>query len=382
MKDYMDAHISSYQNIKKFEDLPKEFGYNQHMSIDQDMVMKLRDIVRSFRAPVKYAFAYGSGVFSQGKAASAGRTPQVDLIFGVSHTQHWHSLNIKHNPGHYSSLRLLGSGAVSAIQDYVGAGAYFMPYVKMYGLDIKYGVVNMDTIANDLRKWETLYIAGRLHKPVKILRDEPQLRFLNQSNLISVLRTSLLLLPEEFSELDLYRTIAGVSYLGDPRMTFGENPHKVDNIVTNQFLLFRKLYAPLMDSLPNLDLINSDEGQLVGHPEVSVARLRQDMNSTRRGNMVVRLPSDLRELLYARYTRKLGMEPSDEPGRTVCDEFEKNVASDKTLPQEMARAIRHTVAWPSLTQSVKGILTAGIVKSAQYSLEKLRKYRKGKSSTQ
>jgi translocator assembly and maintenance protein 41 len=346
------------------------------------MVQKLRDIVRSFRAPVKYAFAYGSGVFSQGKSASAGREPQIDLIFGVSHTQHWHSLNIKHNPEHYSSLRHLGSGAVSFIQDKIGAGAYFIPFVKTHGLEIKYGVVNMDTISNDLRKWETLYVAGRLHKPVKILRDEPQLRFLNQANLISVLRAALLLLPEEFSEMDLYSTIAGVSYLGDPRMTFfGENPNKVHNIVSNQFLLFRRLYTPLMDSLPNLELISSDDSALTGRPEVSIARLRQDMNPTRRGNMVVRLPHDLRALLYSRYSRKFNIVASDEPGRTICDEFEKRIASDSGLSQEMARAIRHTVAWPSFTQSVKGILTAGIMKSAYYSLDKMRKYQTGKKST-
>ena len=75
-------------------------------------------------------------------------------------------------------------------------------------------MVNLDTLCRDLLEWDTLYLAGRLHKPVKILRDEPRVRLANQVNLVSALRTALLLLPEEFTEYDLYSTIAGLSYMG------------------------------------------------------------------------------------------------------------------------------------------------------------------------
>ena len=36
--------------------------------------------------------------------------------------------------------------------------------------------------------------------------------------------------------------IAGISYLGDFRMTFGENPKKVRNIVDGNFKAFQELY--------------------------------------------------------------------------------------------------------------------------------------------
>ena len=48
--------------------------------------------------------------------------PMVDFIFGVSHTQHWHGLNLAQHPHHYSAMRYLGSGAISWLQDNSGAG--------------------------------------------------------------------------------------------------------------------------------------------------------------------------------------------------------------------------------------------------------------------
>lgn len=42
--------------------------------------------------------------------------------------------------------------------------------------------------------------------------------------------------------LQMAQRIAGISYLGDFRMTFGENPKKVRNIVEGNFTEFRALY--------------------------------------------------------------------------------------------------------------------------------------------
>ena len=40
-------------------------------------------------------------------------------------------------------------------------------------------------------------------------------------------------------------------------------------------------------------------------------------------------------------------------------EFERRIAAENDIPQMMAKAIRQTVEWPSASQSLKGILTAG-----------------------
>ncbi|VVT58372.1 uncharacterized protein SAPINGB_P006173 [Magnusiomyces paraingens] len=370
--EYLEKNLGKHHQINSFADLPLEFGHNQHIAINNDMRERLRSILWNFNAPIKYAFAYGSGVFTQGAASDASK-PQVDLIFGVSYTEHWHSLNMRQNPSHYSSLRWLGSGAVSFVQDKLGSGVYFNPYVEIDGVKIKYGVVNVNTLLHDLSSWNTLYLAGRLHKPVKILRDDPRIRFANQANLISALRTALLLLPESFSELDLYTTLAGISYMGDPRMAFGENPNKVRNIVHNQFVNFRSLYSPILDVLPNVELQSSAKFALESNRDIAVATLRQDMDPKPRGNMVARLPTDFRNKIYLQYSSS---PVQDHP---MGSKLDQKIAADVAgLQGQVARAIKNTVQWPSFTQSVKGVLTAGVYRSTKYALEKLSKARTAK----
>ena len=392
------------------------FGVNQHIVINDEFKEALRQILWQFRAPIRYAFAYGSGVFPQSKDVGApssatsihskpppavvkaqGGTPKmIDFIFGVSYTQHWHSLNLHQHRDHYSALGSLGSGAVSAVQDKWGAGVYFNPFVTVNGTLIKYGVVNLDTLCNDLSEWTTLYIAGRLQKPVKILRDDPRVRLANQVNLISALRTALLLLPPDFTELELYGTIASISYMGDPRMSLPtENKSKVANIVGNNLPNFRRLYAPLIDNLPNVSFNDSkcSDPDWGADPSANV-RLAQDMDPVRRGNMVRRLPKAFRSKLYFQYQKKYQipqlefnkmLEASNDEDATKINRreggsFERRIASEppENLRGEVRGVIKKTIGWPSTSQSFKGLVTSGVARSWQYMSEKMAKNREGK----
>lgn len=58
------------KDVKKFSQLPLNFGANQHISINDELKEKLRAILWKFNAPIRYAFAYGSGVFQQAGADS------------------------------------------------------------------------------------------------------------------------------------------------------------------------------------------------------------------------------------------------------------------------------------------------------------------------
>lgn len=409
-------------NISNFSELPhSNFGVNQHIIINAEFKEALRQVPWQFRAPIRYAFAYGSGVFPQskpdGRVASAeeiarvhpkappavqraqdGTPKMIDFIFGVTFTQHWHSLNLKQHRDHYSGLGGLGSSAVSYVQDKMGAGVYFNTHVVVNGILIKYGVVNIDTLCRDLTEWDTLYLAGRLHKPVKILRDDARVRLANQINLLSALRTALLLLPEKFTERELYNTVAGISYLGDPRMTLPtENPQKVSNIVGNNLPNFRGLYSPLIENLPNVDF---DGPKSTGSPEGNLT-LRQDIDPIRRGNMVRRLPKAFRSKLYFQYQKKLAIPQVDFDTMMDADAassssvsfssaagknhnaqgFEMRIAQDDPaeLRANVRQVIKRTIGWPSTTQSLKGLLTGGFRKSLGYVWEKVGKYRAGRA---
>lgn len=406
-------------DIEHFSQLPhSNFGVNQHMVINDEFKEALRQILWQFRAPIRYAFAYGSGVFPQSKPTAGsgttssassihqkpppavvknqGGTPKmIDFIFGVSYTQHWHSLNLAQHRDHYSALGSLGSAAVSAVQDRIGAGVYFNPYVTVNGTLIKYGVVNLDTLCTDLSEWTTLYIAGRLQKPVKILRDDPRVRLANQVNLISALRTALLLLPETFTEQELYGTIANISYMGDPRMSLPtEDPSKVANIVGNNLPNFRRLYAPLIENLPNVDFHDAacHKRGWASDPTANV-RLEQDMDPTKRGNMVRRLPKAFRSKLYFQYQSKYQIPQlefdkmlkastdEDEHGihRRQGGTFEQRIAREppENLRDEVRGVIKQTIGWPSTSQSLKGILTGGLGRTYRYMSEKVNKHKEG-----
>jgi translocator assembly and maintenance protein 41 len=381
----------------------------------------LRQVLWQFRAPIRYAFAYGSGVFPQSK--SSGRIPteaeiraihpkapaavqraqdgtpkMIDFIFGVTFTQHWHSLNLNQHRDHYSMLGSLGSGAVSYVQDKMGAGVYFNPYVVINGILVKYGVVNLDILEKDLREWDTLYLAGRLQKPVKILRDDARIRLANQLNLLSALRTALLLLPPNFTEAELYSTIAGISYMGDPRMSLPtENPKKVANIVGNNLPHFRRLYAPLVETLPNVEFNDPGcraDGWMAMENDANL-RLAQDMDPVKRGNMVRRLPKSFREKLYFQYQKKFAIprgefdammeesknEDSIQFRRREGGGFERRIAQDEPeeLRSHVRQVIKQTVQWPSTTQSLKSGLTAGIPRTLRYLGEKMAKAKEGKA---
>ncbi|TPX59224.1 phosphatidate cytidylyltransferase [Powellomyces hirtus] len=312
-------------------------GLGKHLdsAAQTELDARLEAVVGEFHAPVRFAIAYGSGVFRQKgykpTAVGSKEAPMVDFLFGVTHPDHWHSLNIRQNRHHYSSLAYFGSKVVSNVQEKMGAGLYFNPDVHVAGLRIKYGVVSMDRLIRDLHDWETLYLAGRLQKPVKVLRTDARVTLANRRNLRASVRAALLLLPSEFSEEELFCAIAG-----DFRMKMGENPHKVFNIVYSQMDSFRELYKPIIEDLPNVNYVS--ESQLV-----------QDLDARLRSQAVQKLPKHLHNKMYQYHQAAL------------------------LRSGDAAASLAEIVRWPAIAQSLKGILTAGFSRALIYAKNKLKK---------
>lgn len=350
--------------------LPPNFGRNQLISVPPDLERDCQRIVATFKAPIRYAFGYGSGVFPQRSydpSASGNERPLLDFVFAVSHPSHWHSINLQQNPSHYAlPLRWFGSGPISWLQEKgPGAGVWFNVDVEIEGRRLKYGVVSLDGLCRDLLDWETLYLAGRMQKPIHILRDDARVRLANQVNLASALRAALLTLPDRFTERDLYTSVAGLSYRGDFRMRLGENPKKVENIVDAQLDHFRSLYGPLVRAFKNVSFIDPASSS-------GVRTMSQDMDPRSRGETARKLPIGLREKIETDYSRKWNFkravsgEEKEELKETDKSALWTRIAADDGFEESVARGIGLIVGRPTFNQSLKGILSAGPAKSLAY----------------
>lgn len=114
--------------------LPPTFGRNQLLPVSSSKRALLESIVADFDAPIRYAFAYGSGVFEQdGYKPDANDGPMLDFMFAVTHPAHFHSINMAQHPSHYAMhARVLGSSFVSKVQE-VSPGVWFNAFVESKG---------------------------------------------------------------------------------------------------------------------------------------------------------------------------------------------------------------------------------------------------------
>ncbi|CAL1713162.1 unnamed protein product [Somion occarium] len=350
--------------------LPPSFGRNQILPVADSTRALLEDIVSKFEAPIRYAFAYGSGVFEQDGYTTANPAskdgPMLDFMFAVTHASHWHSINMNQFPGHYPLYsRMLGSSFVSRVED-ITPGVWFNAFVPMKGVTIKYGVTTVDNLCSDLLNWNSLYLAGRMHKPIRIIKDDARVRLTQQVNLTSAIRTALLTLPENFSETELFERIAGFSYAGDIRMLLpAENRGKVGNIVRTQGPQFRELYHRLVVALPGV------------HWPAHSSNIQQDLAPHTRAVHLRKLPKNLLSHLTEHYAS------ADIPPREVDESmYWTRLASDPKLSLAIQHELEGIVRYPSTVQTIKGVVSAGFGKSLRYAGNKVGKWWKGFGSGQ
>ncbi|XP_037584760.1 phosphatidate cytidylyltransferase, mitochondrial isoform X1 [Cebus imitator] len=299
----------------------------------QSSGVTFRRILSHFPEELSLAFAYGSGVYRQAGPNSDQKNAMLDFVFTVDDPVAWHSKNLKKNWNHYSFLKVLGPKFITSIQNNYGAGVYYNSLIMCDGRLIKYGVISTSILIEDLLNWNNLYIAGRLQKPVKIvtMNEDITLRSALDRNLKSAVTAAFLMLPESFSEEDLFIEIAGLSYSGDFRMLVGEDKTKVLNIVKPNIAHFRELYGSILQENPQgrLEIDKSPEGQFT---------------------QLMTLPKSLQQQIN---------HIMDPPGKNRdVEETLFQVAHDPDCGDVVRLGLSAIVRPSSIRQSTKGIFTA------------------------
>lgn len=331
---------------------------------------ELRDIVDEFPNNVSLAFGYGSGVFAQtNHVVEESELPMIDLIFSTSSPKEWHEKNLKRYSDHYGLIpRYGGAGFIEALNKW-GAGVYFNPMVEVGSARkrlIKYGVIDDETLKRDLKEWDSMYIAGRLHKPTLLLNTangDEILELQEKYNLRYALSTALLLLSDEKHQIqnkrievgDIFESIASLSYIGDPRFAAGaEDPKKVKKLVhsAGQLDRFRTVYREQYQSLEEMGILTINENVI----EMNL------MDTSTRRSLYERLPPRLQYEMRSSFHQ-------------ASPESEKEVSPLKI--QETSKILTNSLARivgpPAKIQSVKGLVTAGVFKSVKYASAKLSK---------
>mmetsp|Transcript_1807 Transcript_1807/g.5480 ORF Transcript_1807/g.5480 Transcript_1807/m.5480 type:complete len:351 (+) Transcript_1807:79-1131(+) len=331
----------------------------------------LQDVVSSL-PPARFVFAYGSGALPQRGVTSTSR--MLDFVLAVDKAEQWHRENMysRGNWPHYSTLMTwLGPRAVSSVQQSaLGARIYYNTLVPWKnGRTIKYGVITLSDLLDDLREWRTLYVSGRMQKPVRILQSDETVELANQKNIEYAARAALLTLPEQFDEVRFFEAVASLSYVGDPRISMAaEDPKKVSRIVSSNREAFRQMYRPALNRLQKYVSWNSVWGSATQNMQTDA---RVELLGKLPGSFVKRMRSYVNEDEFSRMSRTRGFLANKK------ESFERMIArglasrGEEYCRRALTSTISRTVRQSSTAQMFKGILTAGMVRSAKYAISKL-----------
>lgn len=316
-------------------------------------------ILSKFPQNVIFCFGYGSGVKKQMGYNKA--EPMIDMIFCVDNSYRWHETNLAQNSSHYSVLKYWGHNFIAKFQEQFGAKVYFNTLVPIpdENIMLKYGVISCKDLVTDLLDWSDLYLAGRMHKPVTVVKatSNAQLQAALHLNLHSAVHAALLLLPEFFTEYELYYTICNLSYSGDFRMLLGEDKNKVRNIVLPQMEEFRILYKPVLQAFQTCLDFPPDKAES--------ARIRQDISPLVKLHHLNQLPKNPQKGIVRYWNRGNFQQDTEDVLRAV--------AYDPYCGEVVKNSVKNIVWKSSISQSLKGIATAGFIKSIKYGGRKLLK---------
>lgn len=290
---------------------------------------------RDNQGKIVAAFGYGSGVFKQ-NGYTLQDHPMIDTIFVVENPHLWHQENIKKNPSDYSLAGkiILKYFDINAIKK--TTGVTYQTDIKFQSNIFKYGIIGKEKFIDSMwGNWDNFFIQGRFQKPTYTIFSNEIIDDAIQENKDLALFVGLLTLTQDNPTLlDLYYKICSLSYKGDIRMFFAENPNKIYNIVQGSFDYFLEMYGK-----ENQYFYTKTNGELVINKELIY-------------NTLSYLPQNLYDYLQQKgYTRN------------------EHTLIAQLINEKMSKINRVD----SIIQPLTGILTVGPVKSLSYLKEKMNK---------
>lgn len=282
------------------------------------------------RPKVVAAYGYGSGVFKQSGYTDKDK-PQIDLILVVDDLKKWHLENMKKNPRDYSFTGKLFFKYASVSKLKGLTGITYLSNIKEDGSIYKYGTIEKNDLVSYLETWNSFYLPGRFQKRILPIIDSKEIEVANEKNRNAVLLVALLTLPMNRNKLiDVYTEICGLSYLGDTRMKFAENPRKVLNIVEGSYDSLNEIYGK---ECPYFKILKDEK------IEIAREKIIKDISL---------LPSGLLEYL----------------------ENEKDL---QVVREKIISYFTELNKKESSKQTLKGLFTNGIIRSIQYASKKVMK---------
>ena len=295
------------------------------------MIEEIEEFVKK-RPQVVAAYGYGSGVFKQSGYSSKDK-PQIDLILIVDDLRKWHEENMKLNKKDYSMMgrHFFKTADIEKLKG--KTGITYVSNIKENGSVYKYGTIEEADFKKYLKTWKSFYLPGRFQKNVYPIIETPEIKKLIDENREQAFLLSTYLQKEKIvTKKDILVTLCGLSYLGDTRMKFAENPRKVLNIVEGSFNEFDKIYK--LNKKYTEELAN-------GTIEIKHDKIKEDIEN---------LPKSLVDYL--------GMD---------------TILNDDIIKNKILEYFENLNKVESSTQTIKGIYTNGICRSIKYASKKVLK---------
>ncbi len=188
-------------------------------------------------------YGYGSANFKQAGYTGKEKS-EIDLKFVVDDLTNWSKENVSQNEKQFT--RETRSFFKKATKEQIEGkyGLYFLISIPFEEYKFKLMVVSKESFIRSNLTYDQFLVAGRTQKLMETYISTEELDQSIDENRTNAAKIGLLLNDNEVEVKDYITSICGLSYAGDIRMKFGENPNKVKNLVNGSFEEYKEIYIP------------------------------------------------------------------------------------------------------------------------------------------